>query len=100
MSSVVTQPRPLERLKAMLAEIADIEHAEAVLDWDSRVSMPPAGAQARAELAATLTQLAHERFVSDELGELLEQLAPDPDEDSVNAALVRVTHRLFDRARR
>jgi len=100
MTGVVTESPPLERLKAMLAEIADIRHAEAVLDWDSRVSMPPAGAQARAELAATLTQLAHERFVSDELGALLEQLAPDRDEDSVEAALVHVTHRLFDRARR
>jgi carboxypeptidase Taq len=97
---VVTDSPPLERLKAMLAEIADIRHAEAVLDWDSRVSMPPSGAQARAQIAATLTQLAHERFVSDELGALLEQLAPEREDDSADAALVRVTHRLWDRARR
>jgi carboxypeptidase Taq len=98
--SVATESLPVERLKAMLAEIADIRHAEAVLDWDSRVSMPPSGAQARAQIAATLTQLAHERFVSDELGALLEQLAPERDDDSADAALVRVTHRLWDRARR
>ena len=91
---------PLERLKAVLAEIADIRHAEAVLGWDSRVSMPPEGAPARAEVAATLTELAHERFLSDEIGELLEGLAADPAEDSVDAALVRVTRRLWDRARR
>ncbi|CAN5284561.1 carboxypeptidase M32 [soil metagenome] len=100
MTSVARKSPPLERLRARLAEITDIRHAEAVLDWDSRVAMSPAGAQARAELAATLTQIAHERFVSDELGELLEQLAPDADEDSADAALVHVTHRLWDRARR
>jgi carboxypeptidase Taq len=98
--SVAAESPLLERLRAMLAEIADIRHAEAVLDWDSRVSMPAAGAQARAQIAATLTQLAHERFVSHELGALLEQLAPERDDDSADAALVRVTHRLWDRARR
>jgi len=100
LSSVATGPPPLERLGAILAEIADIRHAEAVADWDSRVSMPHAGAQARAEVSATLTQLAHERLSSDELGELLSELAPENDEDSVDSALVRVTHRLWERARR
>ena len=84
----------------MLAEIADISHAEAVLDWDSRVSMPPGGAKARAEVAATVAKLAHKRFISDDLGTLLEKLMPNADDDSVDAALVRVTHRLWDRARR
>jgi carboxypeptidase Taq len=87
-----------ERLKALLAEVADLRHAESVLDWDSRVSMPSAGAAARADVAASVTRLAHERFVADEVGELLEGL-PD-EEDSVDAALVRVTRRLWERARR
>jgi carboxypeptidase Taq len=100
--SVATASPPLERLKAILAEIADIKHAEAVLDWDSRVSMPHAGAQARAEATSALTRLAHERFVSDEVGELLEGLASigEEDPDSVDAALVRVTRREWDRASR
>jgi carboxypeptidase Taq len=95
---VATGSPPLEQLKTKLAEIADIRHAEAVLDWDARVSMPPEGAQARAEVAASLTRLAHERFVSEEIGELLERLAVDPADDSVHAALIRVTQRLWDRA--
>jgi carboxypeptidase Taq len=98
--TLATESPPLVRLKAILAEIADIKHAEAVLDWDSRVSMPHAGAQARAEISATLTRLGHERLVSDELGELLDELAPQTEPDSVEAALVRVTRRLWDRARR
>jgi carboxypeptidase Taq len=98
--TVATKSTALERLKSILAEISDVRHAEALLDWDSRVSMPREGAQARAEISATLTRLAHELFVSDEVGRLLHELAPETAEDSVEAALVRVTHRLWDRARR
>ncbi len=96
--TVAAESPPLERLKAILAEVADLHHADAILDWDSRVSMPHAGAAARAEVSATVAKLAHETFTSDELGELLAEL-PD-DGDSVDAALVRVTRRLWERARR
>src|SRR5439155_3003615 len=92
---------PLERLKRILGEVADLKHAEAVLDWDSRVSMPPAGAEARAEVSATLTRNSHERFVADDVGELLGELdGLDTDPDSDEAALIRVTHRLWERTRR
>jgi carboxypeptidase Taq len=93
----------IERLRAVLAEIADLRHAEQVLDWDSRVSMPHAGAQARADASATLTRMIHERAVGDEVGELLDELeplAPELDPDSVDAALIRVTRRDWDRYRR
>src|SRR5207237_4168790 len=73
--SVATASPPLERLKSALAQVADLKHAESILDWDSRVSMPHAGALARAHATATITRLAHERFVSDEIGELLGELA-------------------------
>jgi carboxypeptidase Taq len=100
--SLTTAAPALERLKAILAEIADVKHAEAIVDWDSRVSMPHAGARARADVSATLTRTAHERFVSDEVGALLEELSSlaHEDGDSVEAALIRVTHREWDRARR
>jgi carboxypeptidase Taq len=93
----------LDRLRALLGEIADLRHTEQVLDWDSRVSMPRAGAAARADASATLTRLIHERAVGDEMGDLLEELAPlerERDPDSVEAALVRVTRRDWERYRR
>jgi carboxypeptidase Taq len=96
--TVAAESPPLERLKAILAEVADLRHADAILDWDSRVSMPHAGAAARAEVSATVAKLAHETFTSDELGELLAELSDGG--DSVQAALVRVTRRLWQRARR
>jgi carboxypeptidase Taq len=92
---------PLERLRRILGEVADLKHAEAVLDWDARVSMPTAGAEARADASATLARLSHERFVSDDVGELLGELNGfETDPDSDQAALVRVTRRLWERTRR
>ena len=99
MTASVATP-PLERLKEILAEIADLSHAEHILDWDARVSMPHAGTKARADVAATLAQLAHSRFASDQVGELLERVEGEHDPETVEGALVRITRREWDRARR
>ena len=96
MTTVADSP-PLDRLKAILGEIADVQHAESVADWDSRVSMPPEGAEARANVLATLTRIAHEHFVTDEVGSLLDAL--EGVDDEVDAALVRLTRREWERAR-
>jgi carboxypeptidase Taq len=101
--TIATASPPLERLKRVLAEVADLKHAESILDWDSRVSMPHAGARARASATATLTRLSHERLVSEEIGELLEELEPVEHglgHDSVEGALIRITRREWQRARR
>jgi carboxypeptidase Taq len=98
-----TSTPALDRLRALLAEIADLRHAEQVLDWDSRVSMPHAGAEARADAAATLTRMIHERAVGHEMGGVLEELEPverELDPESVDAALIRVTRRDWERYRR
>jgi carboxypeptidase Taq len=91
-------PPALERLKVLLAELEDLSNAEQLLDWDSRVFMPHGGAAARAHVSATLAELIHRRLVVDEVGELLETLAPAADDDSVDAALVRRTRRYWERA--
>jgi carboxypeptidase Taq len=88
----------VELLKQRLGEIADLQHAESLADWDSRTFMPPEGAEARANVVATLTRVIHERFVSDEVGDLLDGL--DGIDDETDAALVRLTRREFDRASR
>jgi carboxypeptidase Taq len=89
---------PLDRLKAILAELMDLRGAESLLDWDSRVSMPPAGAEARAHVLATLSRLTHERLVSGELALTLEEIGDVDDED--DSALIRITRREVERARR
>ena len=64
----------LARLEERLAEVSDLRRASLLLFWDQRVMMPPGGAEARAEAAATVGRLAQERFVTREMEELLEEL--------------------------
>ena len=93
----------LRALKERLAEISDLARAGSVLAWDQKVTMPDGGHPARAEQLATLSKVVHERFVDDELGRLLERLAPleeSLDYDSDDASLVRVTRRDWEKQRR
>jgi carboxypeptidase Taq len=87
----------MDELLERLAEIADLERMAMLLAWDQEVCMPPAGAQARGELRATVGRLAHERFTDDRIGELLEAAAP---REEVEADVIRVARRDFDKARR
>ena len=66
----------LTDLKQRLAEVYDLQKAAAIAGWDQRTMMPPQGAGARSEVSATLSGVAHERFTADEIGRLLDQLAP------------------------
>jgi carboxypeptidase Taq len=94
---------PTRDLRAHLATIIDLWSAAAVLRWDQETYMPPGGAAARAEVLATLSGLAHERFVSAATGDLLDAalLRRDRlDPDSDDAALTRVTRRDFEQARK
>jgi len=93
----------LTNLRAHLATIGDLHSAAALLRWDQETYMPPGGAGVRAHQLATLSRLAHERFISPLTGSLLDEaeplrsrLAPDSDD----AALLRVTRRDFDRDRK
>ena len=90
-------------LRARLAEVHDIGRAAGVLGWDQRVTMPPLGAGARAEMLATLSRIAHEKFTDDEVGRLLDELRPVEEShphDSDEASLIRVTRRDWEKARR
>ena len=92
-----------EELRTRLGEIIDLGAAAAVLGWDQQVYMPPGGAEARAMQLSTLTKTTHDWFVSDEIGQLLEDLESElagADYDSFEASMVRVTRRLYDRERK
>ena len=98
----MTDPK-LEHLKQRLAETQDLTKAATLLFWDQRVMMPPGGAEARAEASATVSSLAQERFVADDVGRLLEDLRgleESSDYDSFEASLIRVTRRDYEKATR
>ena len=93
----------LRALRERLAEISDLSRTLGVLAWDQKVTMPPGGHPARAEAMATVGRIAHERFVDDEIGRLLELLRPLEESleyDSDDASLIRVTRRDWEKERR
>jgi carboxypeptidase Taq len=90
-------------LKNQLAEIVDLRRLAALASWDQHTKMPPGGARARAEQLATVGRIAHERFITDEIGLLLDELRPYEEQqpyDSDEASLIRVTRRDWEKARR
>ncbi|WP_072715181.1 carboxypeptidase M32 [Rhodothermus profundi] len=93
----------LSRLCAHLARIADVRAAAALLEWDQETYMPSGATGVRAEQLSTLHRLAHEWFISEETGVLLEAAAAavsgwPPDDLAVR--LVAVVREDYDRARR
>jgi carboxypeptidase Taq len=93
----------LQKLKDIFGEIEDMNRAAAVLAWDQETYMPPGGVEGRASQLSTLSRLAHDRFISDEVGRLLEEaeaeVAGQPF-DSDDASLVRVARRDYDQERK
>jgi carboxypeptidase Taq len=93
----------LEQLKEKLGEVSDIYSAISVLSWDQQVNMPTAGNEARGQQLATLSKIAQEKFISDEVGRLIEDLKQEfegADPDSDDAAFIRVAARNYDKAKR
>ena len=92
-----------QELRERLGAIHDLGKARALLSWDQQVKMPPGGGAVRAEQLATLDLIAHEAFIADEIGLLLDRLAPLEDSrpyESDEASLIRVTRRDWEKARR
>ncbi|HJS19109.1 MAG TPA: carboxypeptidase M32 [Anaerolineales bacterium] len=93
----------LEQLKEKLGEVADISRAASVLGWDQQVNMPPRGNEARGQQLATLSKIAQEKFISDDVGRLIDDLKQefaDAAPDSDDAALIRIAAKDYDKAKR
>jgi carboxypeptidase Taq len=99
-----TETSPAVRaLRERLAELADLDSLDALLEWDHQTMMPPLGGSARAHSVSTLRQIRHERFIAPEIGRLLEAAAREvdgQDTESDEASLVRVVSRRWEKARR
>jgi len=91
----------LDQLKSILAVVSDLNSAAALLGWDQQCYMPPGGVVGRGNQLGTLSSLAHSKFVSDEVGSLLDELKPyaetlDPESD--DACLIEVTDRDYKKS--
>lgn len=92
----------IERLKERLAQISDIESAAGLLSWDRQTKMPEGGIERRASQLSTLSAVAHEMTVATETETLISASEEEisPDEDSEDAALVRLARRDYDKSAR
>lgn len=93
----------MQRLNTLLAEVADLNATQALLDWDQQTYMPPGGSEARGNQLATIGKIAHQKFTSDEIGKLIGDLetefnGADPDSDAYR--LLKVTRHDYDQATR
>jgi carboxypeptidase Taq len=93
----------LEQLKTLLTEVADLNAVQALLGWDQQTYMPLGGGEARGNQLATIGKISHQKFTSDEIGTLLDNLekefaGADPDSDEVR--LLDVTRHDYDQATR
>jgi len=84
-------------LMELVKDVGRLRAVGQLLDWDQETYMPPNGVKARAEQAALIAGIAHERLVADEVGSLLDQ-AVAADGDYVAQTNLRETRRTFDRA--
>jgi carboxypeptidase Taq len=89
----------LEQLRARLAELADLESVEMLLEWDQQVMMPSDGASARSHQLGAIARLRHERATAEEIGAWLSELAAG-ELGGIDRDLVRLARRDWDRARR
>lgn len=105
-------PDPMQALACLKSNLLEIQHlkgAAALLSWDQETHMPAGGGQIRAEQLATLQTLAHAKFVSPEIEDLLLHHI-DPTTglattdanglDDASKALLRETWRDFSRSKK
>lgn len=85
---------------AMLAHVKTtraLRQVAGLLTWDQEVMMPPKGADSRAEQAAAMETITHQRSCDPQLGEWLTQLE-EVELDATSAANVRLIRRSHQRA--
>lgn len=94
---------PLDRLKALLGEVYDLNATLSLLGWDQLTYMPGGGAEERGSAMATISRIMHLKLTSDELLKCLEECEKQttglPD-DSDDYCLVKVTRREVTRRTR
>ena len=90
----------MQQLHDLVAELLDLEHISAVLSWDQLVYLPSGGTEERGIQSALLGRIMHEKFTTDEIGQLiadLEDEVGDLDADTDEARSVKVVKRKYEK---
>ena len=93
----------LDQLRRLAGKVFDLAAAVSVLSWDQQTYMPPGSSEGRAQALSTLSSSAHEMFISDEFGSVLEaaeNATAERDPEASEALMVRRLRRDFEKSRR
>ncbi|MDB5247626.1 MAG: carboxypeptidase [Segetibacter sp.] len=63
-----------DRYKQEMQKLADVKYSAAVLQWDQETYLPPKGADFRGRQIATLSEISHQMFTDEKVGNLLQDL--------------------------
>ena len=89
----------IEQLRARAAELSDLHHVMALMQWDQEVMLPVRAAAERAQQFATMSGIVHRKEVDPGLAELISTAEAAGDSLSVvDRALVRRMRRNFDQS--
>src|SRR4051812_36982501 len=83
-----------------MQKIADLKYSSAVLQWDQETYMPVKGASFRGQQLATLSELSHELFTSDDTNKLLLELAGRRDLSDAQRKNVELTFEDYTKQKR
>jgi carboxypeptidase Taq len=80
-----------ERYKGKMQRIADLKYANAVLQWDQETYLPKKGAPMRGRQLSTLSEMAHQLFSEEELGNILKELIDKKDIEPLQKRNIELT---------
>lgn len=89
---------PEAALRAQIAELKRLDHTIALLGWDEETMLPEAARGERGEQLATLEGLRHALLVSEQLGDLAEDVALKLPDDPLWKRELALLHRLRNNA--
>ena len=97
------QPEHSPKMKELferVAEYSDLSNIMAVLGWDQQINMPPGGAEERGLQSATLGRILHEKFATEEFGQLIADLEAEVGDltaETDEARAVKVTKKQYEK---
>ncbi len=86
--------------KQRMSRIADLRYASALLQWDQETYLPPKGATIRGQQIATLSEIAHELFVDESLGNLLDNLKEKETTDEIQRLNVEISQEDYSKQKK
>jgi carboxypeptidase Taq len=100
MSEEVEYSPKMGALFELVAELTDLSHIMSVLGWDQQVKMPPGGAEERGTQLAALGKIMHQKFVTDEVGQLITDLEAEVGDlyaETDEARSVKVSKKTYEK---